>query len=153
MASKFPQFSIQPSICGRPHLLQDLKDLLQTSWWQIPQHTFGGLTESMPQQIKASNSQIVARQTGNAFSPGNNMVGQIETCYQALEFSGSQYCHMFYIHIFIHDTVPFCCPVLLNIFLLSLYLVCLILIKKRFKKIINLKHMRRKMKNISIHVL
>merc|ERR1711980_5436 len=32
-----------------PHNLQDLKDLLLTSWCQIPQHTFRGLVESMPE--------------------------------------------------------------------------------------------------------
>ncbi|KAE8297395.1 Transposable element Tcb1 transposase Transposable element Barney transposase [Larimichthys crocea] len=32
---------------------QDLKDLLQTSWCQIPQHTFRGLVESMPQRVSA----------------------------------------------------------------------------------------------------
>lgn len=31
-----------------PHNLQDLKDLLLTSWCQIPQDTFRGLEESMP---------------------------------------------------------------------------------------------------------
>uniref|UniRef100_A0A8P4G4M8 Transposable element Tcb1 transposase n=1 Tax=Dicentrarchus labrax TaxID=13489 RepID=A0A8P4G4M8_DICLA len=36
-----------------PHNLQDLKDLLQTSWCQIPQHTFRGLVESMPQRVRA----------------------------------------------------------------------------------------------------
>ena len=33
--------------------LQDLKDLLRTSWCQIPQHTFRALVESMPQWVRA----------------------------------------------------------------------------------------------------
>uniref|UniRef100_A0A8P4K6M0 Transposable element Tc1 transposase n=1 Tax=Dicentrarchus labrax TaxID=13489 RepID=A0A8P4K6M0_DICLA len=36
-----------------PNNLQDLKDLLLTSWCQIPQHTFRGLVESMPQRVTA----------------------------------------------------------------------------------------------------
>ena len=36
-----------------PHNLQDIKDLLLTSWCQIPQHTFRGLVESMPHQVWA----------------------------------------------------------------------------------------------------
>uniref|UniRef100_A0AAY5L9N5 Tc1-like transposase DDE domain-containing protein n=1 Tax=Esox lucius TaxID=8010 RepID=A0AAY5L9N5_ESOLU len=35
-----------------PHNLLDLKDLLLTSWCQIPQHTFRGLVEPMPRQVK-----------------------------------------------------------------------------------------------------
>ncbi|KAK3523750.1 hypothetical protein QTP70_009238 [Hemibagrus guttatus] len=35
------------------HNLQDLKDLLLTSWYQIPQHTFRDLVESMPRRIRA----------------------------------------------------------------------------------------------------
>ncbi|KAK3525325.1 hypothetical protein QTP86_029840, partial [Hemibagrus guttatus] len=34
-----------------PHNLQDLKDLLLTSWCQIPQHTFRDLVESMPRRL------------------------------------------------------------------------------------------------------
>ncbi|MCI4375917.1 hypothetical protein PGIGA_G00114930 [Pangasianodon gigas] len=34
-----------------PHYLQDLKELLLTSWCQIPQHTFRSLLESMPQRV------------------------------------------------------------------------------------------------------
>ncbi|KAK3570976.1 hypothetical protein QTP86_031838, partial [Hemibagrus guttatus] len=33
-----------------PCSLQDLQDLLLTSWCQIPQHTFRDLVESMPRQ-------------------------------------------------------------------------------------------------------
>ena len=36
-----------------PRNLQDLKHLLLTSWCQIPQHTFRGLVESMPQRVGA----------------------------------------------------------------------------------------------------
>ncbi|KAK3567191.1 hypothetical protein QTP86_012464 [Hemibagrus guttatus] len=36
-----------------PHNLQDLKDLLLTSWCQISQHTFRDLVESMPRRILA----------------------------------------------------------------------------------------------------
>ncbi|KAK3533242.1 hypothetical protein QTP70_013655 [Hemibagrus guttatus] len=36
-----------------PHNLQDLKDLLLTSWCQIPQHTFRDLVESMPRRVRA----------------------------------------------------------------------------------------------------
>ena len=36
-----------------PRNLQDLKDLLLTSWCQIPQHTFRGLVESMPRRVRA----------------------------------------------------------------------------------------------------
>ena len=36
-----------------PCNIQDLKDLLLTSWCQIPQHTFRGLVESMPQRVRA----------------------------------------------------------------------------------------------------
>jgi len=36
-----------------PHNLQDLKDLLLTSWCQIPQHTFRSLVESMPRWVRA----------------------------------------------------------------------------------------------------
>lgn len=36
-----------------PRNLQDLKDLLLTSWCQIPQHTFRGLVESMPRRLRA----------------------------------------------------------------------------------------------------
>ena len=37
-----------------PHNLQDLKDLLPTSWCQIPQHTFRDLVESMLQGLHPS---------------------------------------------------------------------------------------------------
>ena len=36
-----------------PRNLQDLRDLLLTSWYQIPQHKFRGLVESMPQWVRA----------------------------------------------------------------------------------------------------
>ncbi len=36
-----------------PRNLQDLKDLLLTSWYQTPQHTFRGLVESMPRWVRA----------------------------------------------------------------------------------------------------
>lgn len=36
-----------------PCTLQDVRDLLLTSWWQIPQDTFKDLTDSMPLQVKA----------------------------------------------------------------------------------------------------
>ncbi|KAK3507226.1 hypothetical protein QTP70_011372 [Hemibagrus guttatus] len=39
------------SIKVPPHNLQDLKDLLLTSWCQIPQHTFRDLVESMPRRL------------------------------------------------------------------------------------------------------
>ncbi|KAK3548209.1 hypothetical protein QTP70_005161 [Hemibagrus guttatus] len=39
-----------PSMKTPPHNLQDLKNLLRTSWSQIPQHTFRDLVESMPRQ-------------------------------------------------------------------------------------------------------
>ncbi|KAK3564956.1 hypothetical protein QTP86_031112 [Hemibagrus guttatus] len=53
-ASKFPRSQSNPASVGcagqaslihggRPHNLQDLKDLLLTSWCQIPQHTFRDL--------------------------------------------------------------------------------------------------------------
>ena len=32
--------------------LQDLKDMLLTSWSHIPQHNFRGLVESMPRQVR-----------------------------------------------------------------------------------------------------
>ncbi|KAK3512081.1 hypothetical protein QTP70_030362, partial [Hemibagrus guttatus] len=34
-----------------PRNLQYLKDLLRTSWCQIPQHTFKDLVEPMPRQV------------------------------------------------------------------------------------------------------
>ena len=40
------------SIEAPPHNLQDLKDLLLTSWCQIPQRTFRGLVESMPRWVR-----------------------------------------------------------------------------------------------------
>ncbi|KAK3543217.1 hypothetical protein QTP70_013687 [Hemibagrus guttatus] len=39
------------SMEGPPRNLQDLKDLLLTSWCQIPQHTFRDLVESMPRRV------------------------------------------------------------------------------------------------------
>uniref|UniRef100_A0A0E9WSK0 Tc1-like transposase DDE domain-containing protein n=1 Tax=Anguilla anguilla TaxID=7936 RepID=A0A0E9WSK0_ANGAN len=36
-----------------PHNLQDLNDLLLTSWCQIPEDTFRGLVESMPRWVRA----------------------------------------------------------------------------------------------------
>ena len=36
-----------------PRNFQDLKDLLLTSLWQIPQHTFKGQVESMPRRVRA----------------------------------------------------------------------------------------------------
>lgn len=39
-----------------PCNLQDLKDLLLTSWCQIPQYTFRGLVESMPERVRAALS-------------------------------------------------------------------------------------------------
>ncbi|KAK3555385.1 hypothetical protein QTP86_015670, partial [Hemibagrus guttatus] len=39
-----------PSMEAPPRNLQDLKDLLLTSWCQIPQHTFRDLVESMPRR-------------------------------------------------------------------------------------------------------
>ncbi|KAF7666055.1 hypothetical protein LDENG_00118340 [Lucifuga dentata] len=41
------------SMDGPPHNLQDLKDLLLTSWCQIPQDTFRSLVEFMPQWVRA----------------------------------------------------------------------------------------------------
>ncbi|KAK3562823.1 hypothetical protein QTP86_010397 [Hemibagrus guttatus] len=41
------------SMKAAPRNLQDFKDLLLTSWCQIPQHTFRDLVESMPQQVRA----------------------------------------------------------------------------------------------------
>ncbi|KAK3557200.1 hypothetical protein QTP70_026141, partial [Hemibagrus guttatus] len=41
------------SMEASPRNLQDLKDLLLTSWCQIPQHTFRDLVESMPQGVRA----------------------------------------------------------------------------------------------------
>ncbi|KAK3536012.1 hypothetical protein QTP70_024504 [Hemibagrus guttatus] len=42
-----------PSMEAPPHNLLDLKDLLLTSWCQIPQHTFRDLVESMPRLVRA----------------------------------------------------------------------------------------------------
>ncbi|KAK3541531.1 hypothetical protein QTP86_029169 [Hemibagrus guttatus] len=42
-----------PTMETPPHNLQDLKDLLLTSWCQIPQHTFRDLVESMPRRVRA----------------------------------------------------------------------------------------------------
>ncbi|KAK3507481.1 hypothetical protein QTP70_026050 [Hemibagrus guttatus] len=36
-----------------PPNLEDLKDLLLTSWCQIPRHTFRDLVESMPRRVRA----------------------------------------------------------------------------------------------------
>ncbi|KAK3543947.1 hypothetical protein QTP70_031854 [Hemibagrus guttatus] len=36
-----------------PRNLEDLKDLMLTSWRQIPQHTFRDLVESMPRWVRA----------------------------------------------------------------------------------------------------
>nr|XP_020464514.1 copine-3-like isoform X3 [Monopterus albus] len=41
------------SMGASPRTLQDLKDLLLTSWCQIPEDTFRGPVESVPQQIRA----------------------------------------------------------------------------------------------------
>ncbi|KAK3563664.1 hypothetical protein QTP86_033502 [Hemibagrus guttatus] len=41
------------SMKAPPHNLQDLKDLLLTSWCQIPQHTFRDLVESIPRWVRA----------------------------------------------------------------------------------------------------
>jgi len=41
------------SMDAPPRNLQDLKDLLLTSWCQIPQHIFRGLVESMPRRVRA----------------------------------------------------------------------------------------------------
>ena len=41
------------SVEAPPRNLQELKELLLTSWCQIPQHTFRGLVESMPQRVMA----------------------------------------------------------------------------------------------------
>ena len=42
-----------PSMEAPPRNLQDLKDLLLTSWCQIPQDTFRGLVEFMPRRLRA----------------------------------------------------------------------------------------------------
>ncbi|KAK3522560.1 hypothetical protein QTP86_023282 [Hemibagrus guttatus] len=42
-----------PSMEAPPHNLQDLKDLLLTSWCQIPQHTFRDLVKCMPRRVRA----------------------------------------------------------------------------------------------------
>ena len=47
-----PQISIQ-SMEAPPRNLQDLKNLLQTSWCQIPEHTVRGLVESIPWKLRA----------------------------------------------------------------------------------------------------
>lgn len=53
---QIPQISIQLSrvlsMEALPGNLWDLKDLPLMSWCQISQHTFGGLVETMPQQVK-----------------------------------------------------------------------------------------------------
>lgn len=36
-----------------PPNLQDLEDLLLTSWYQRPQHTFRGVVESRPRRVTA----------------------------------------------------------------------------------------------------
>uniref|UniRef100_A0A3B1JRE4 Transposase Tc1-like domain-containing protein n=1 Tax=Astyanax mexicanus TaxID=7994 RepID=A0A3B1JRE4_ASTMX len=41
------------SAAAPPGNLQELKDLLMKSWCQIPQNTFRGLVESMPQRVEA----------------------------------------------------------------------------------------------------
>ena len=41
------------SMAAPPHNLQDLKDLLLTSWCQIPQHTLRDLVESMFRRVSA----------------------------------------------------------------------------------------------------
>ncbi|MCI4388573.1 hypothetical protein PGIGA_G00087550 [Pangasianodon gigas] len=43
-----------------PHKLHDLKDLLLTSWCQIPQHTFRGLVESMPWRLRAVEHEFIS---------------------------------------------------------------------------------------------
>ncbi|XP_076147537.1 olfactory receptor 8A1-like [Alosa pseudoharengus] len=43
------------SMKAPPHNLQDLKDLLLLSWYQIPQHSFRGLVESMPRRGSVYN--------------------------------------------------------------------------------------------------
>ncbi|KAJ8417445.1 hypothetical protein AAFF_G00286720 [Aldrovandia affinis] len=40
------------SMEASPHNLQDLKDLMLTSWCQIPQDTFRGLVEYMPRRVR-----------------------------------------------------------------------------------------------------
>ncbi|XP_053481040.1 carcinoembryonic antigen-related cell adhesion molecule 5-like isoform X3 [Ictalurus furcatus] len=56
--------SMEASPCN----LQDLKDLLLTSWCQIPQHTFRGLVESIPRsQHKLKNSMSGTIQTSAIF--------------------------------------------------------------------------------------
>ncbi|XP_051783153.1 NEDD4-binding protein 2-like 1 isoform X1 [Erpetoichthys calabaricus] len=64
--------SIQSRICGicwknkshpwTPHLadVQDLKDVLLTSWWQIPLDTFRSLAESVHQWVRA----VLSKQAG-----------------------------------------------------------------------------------------
>ncbi|KAK3534057.1 hypothetical protein QTP86_001193 [Hemibagrus guttatus] len=49
-----------------PRNLQDLKDLLLTSWYQIPQNTFRDLVESMPQWYKRHLSTTSNSQTPNS---------------------------------------------------------------------------------------
>ncbi|KAK3509804.1 hypothetical protein QTP70_011627 [Hemibagrus guttatus] len=46
-----------------PHNLQDLKDLLLTSWCQIPQHTFRDLVESMTQWFHISGAALRVGET------------------------------------------------------------------------------------------
>lgn len=41
------------SLEAPPHNIQDFKDLLLTSWCEIPQTTFRGLVESMPERVGA----------------------------------------------------------------------------------------------------
>ena len=41
------------SMEGSPRNIEDLKDLLLTSWCQIPQHNFKAVEESMPRWVRA----------------------------------------------------------------------------------------------------
>ncbi|KAK3560207.1 hypothetical protein QTP86_000776, partial [Hemibagrus guttatus] len=51
------------SMQAPPYNLQDLKDLLLSSWCQIPQHTFRGLVESIPQRVRAVSAAKMGTNT------------------------------------------------------------------------------------------
>ncbi|MCJ8743381.1 hypothetical protein PDJAM_G00093370 [Pangasius djambal] len=57
-----------------PHNLQDLKDLLLTSWCQIPQHTFRGLVESMPRWPEPAGCPAAASIVVAASMSGFNLL-------------------------------------------------------------------------------
>ncbi|KAK3565624.1 hypothetical protein QTP86_012947 [Hemibagrus guttatus] len=81
---------VQRREIAMPHNLQDLKDLLLTSWCQIPQHTFKDLVESIPRQ-KAQKAKGPKRHLKDSQTMRNKIFWSDETKIELFGLNGKHH--------------------------------------------------------------